>query len=145
MNADLFIKAVLFLHRYLSSCSAEQLRYTRHYVYHKMLDVSSSDEHMLYEHMYEFLAPYRACGNGWFLPRLGVEYIVNLMMGVDKFYRNADWDAIDQACQKLSEIYVNDKAAYDKYAEFFKAYTDGYYGDYTRRRCLLRNSQPEED
>ena len=139
MNADLFIKAVLFLHRYLSSCSADHLRYVRHTVYHKMLTTKDP-----YEHLWDWLTLYRSRGNGWFLPRLEVEYIVHLLVYVDKFYRKAEWDAIDQACQKLSEIYVNDEAVYDKYAEFFGSYSH-YYGDDFRRRCLLRNSQPEEN
>lgn len=145
MKADLFIKAVLFLQRYLTACSSEQLRYVRHKCYHKMLDErTDSHEHMLREHMYEFLTLYRAYGNGWFLPRLEEEYIVHLLVYVDKFYRLADWDAIDQASQKLEDMFINNKSEYDKYAEFFKSYSE-YYGDYSRRRCLLRNSQPEED
>lgn len=138
MNADLFIKVVLFLHRYLATCSSEQLRYVRHAVYRKMLTTKDP-----YEHLWDWLTAYRSRCNGWFLPRLEEEYIVHLLVYVDKFYRNADWDAIDQASQKLSEIYVNDKVVYDKYAEFFGSYSR-YYGDYSRRRCLL-NSQPEED
>lgn len=138
MNADLFIKAVLFLHRYLSSCSAAQLRYVRHVVYHKMLTTKDP-----YEHLWDWLTPYRSRGNGWFLPRLEEEYIVHLLVYVDKFYRDADWDAIDQASQKLEDMFINNKSEYDKYAEFFKSYSE-YYGDYSRRRCLL-NSQPEED
>lgn len=145
MNADLFIKAVLFLHRYLSSCSAAQLRMVKHFIYYKMLDVSQeSDEHMLYGHMYDWLLPANAYGNGYFLPRLEVEYIVNMLIMVDRFYRNASYDAIDQAVQKLEDMFINNKSEYDKYAEFFGSYSR-YYGDYSRRRCLLRNSVAEED
>ena len=87
MNADLFIKAVLFLHRYLSSCSADHLRYVRHTVYHKMLTTKDP-----YEHLWDWLTLYRSRGNGWFLPRLEVEYIVHLLVYVDKFYRKAEWE-----------------------------------------------------
>lgn len=138
MNADLFIKVVLFLHRYLTTCSAEQLRDVRHAIYHKMLTVSNP-----FQHMYDWLTPYRSRCNGYFLPRLSAEYIVSLLMIVDKFYRNADCDAINQASQKLEDMFINNKSEYDKYVEFFKAYTE-YYGDYSRRRCLLRNSQLED-
>lgn len=140
MNADLFIKVVLFLHRYLTTCSDEQLRDVRHAIYHKMLTVSKDP----FQHMYEWCQSYRSRCNGYFLPRLSVNYIVHLLVVVDKFYMSSDWDAIDQASQKLSTMLINNKSEYDKYAEFFKAYTDGYYGDGFRRRCLLRNSLEED-
>jgi len=141
MKADLFIKAVLFLEHWLNNCSAEQYRVLSSMIYKNVL---RTDEEP-WRHLDQFLDDnYDFARDATpYLPQVHIKHIINLLVLVDKFYVDGDWDDIIDASKKLKDMFEHRRNDYDVYDAFFFDFSWDY-GD-TFRSCRLLYEDPIPD